>query len=395
MTKGTIIYIGGFRFPDGNAAAKLALNYARIFTALDYRVVFVGADDDSDTSVNVRKRTVQDYDVWTFERAHNFRGRLRRFFGIQNILSVVSAYDDIKIIICYNFRSVPFLRVIAYCRKNGIKVISNTTEWYGKTGRNVVFDFFRNIDTILRMYVANRHVDGLIVTSSFLRDFYGSANVVVVPSLSESFSSKNAVEPKGNREKVHLVYAGNPFCGDRRIKERSIIKDRLDKIISYLYKVFIEGYDFQFHIYGVTREQYLRALPEDQYMLDALKGVYFHGFVKGDAVYSAILNADFTVLVRDVNRVTLAGFPTKIAESINLGIPVLTTKIGDMDKYVTENKTGFFFDTDDDDYNISVLRRVLAMDYDEIDAMKRYCRESTVFRGESWLPPFAEFFNKI
>ena len=91
--------------------------------------------------MNVRKRTVQDYDVWTFERAHNFRGRLRRFFGIQNILSVVSAYDDIKIIICYNFRSVPFLRVIAYCRKNGIKVISNTTEWYGKTGRNVVFDF--------------------------------------------------------------------------------------------------------------------------------------------------------------------------------------------------------------------------------------------------------------
>jgi len=347
------------------------------------------------------KTKVLDYDVWNFECSHCMCHKINGFLSIKNILSVVSKYDDVQAIVFYNYRSIPFLRMVYYCRKNNIKVISNTTEWYGsKSGKNIGFQFVKNLDTILRMRIVNNQVDGLIVTSSFLKDFYEGSEVVVVPSLSESTIRLNPIEEKekdkDGRETIRFVYAGTPFGVGRRIKDRSIIKDRLDKAISYFYTVFIEGYDFQFDIYGITREQYLNSLPEDQSMLDALEGrISFHGFVRGDDVYSAIRKADFTVLIRDVNRVTLAGFPTKIAESINLGIPVLTTRIGDMDKYVSEDKTGFFFYSDNDDYNIDVLRKVLAMDRNAIESMKTYCRESTVFRGENWVSPIAEFLSRL
>ena len=396
MRKGTIIYIGGFRFPDRNAAAKLALNYARIFSCLGYNVVFYCADELETDERGLTKRKVFDYDVWSFNGPRNVQNRLSEFLGIKNILSVASRYDDVQAMIFYNYRSVPFLRMIPHCRKSKIKVISNTTEWYGKSGRSVAFELLRSLDTNLRMRVANKNVDGLIVTSTFLKDFYYDSEVVVVPSLSESVGRPNTAESEGRRGKVRLVYAGRPFSVDRKIKDRAVIEDRLDKAISYLYRVSAEGQDFQFDIYGITRQQYLTALPEDQSMLDALENkIFFHGFVTGEAIYSAIRGADFTFLVRDINRVTLAGFPTKIAESINLGIPVLTSRIGDMDKYVVEGQTGFFLEPDHEDYNISVLRRVLAMDCDEIDAMKRYCRKSTVFRAETWIPPVAEFLNRL
>ncbi len=378
------------------------MNYANVFTEIGYHVVFIGADNCSDMATNgLVKTKVLDYDVWNFECSRRLRYKINDFLGTKNVLSVVSKYDDVQAIIFYNYRSIPFLRMVYYCRKNDIKVISNTTEWYAsKSGKNIGFQFVKNLDTALRMKVVNNKVDGLIVTSSFLKDFYKGSEVVVVPSLSESASESairlNPIEAKDSRETIRFIYAGNPFSNGTRIKDRSIMKDRLDKAIGYFYRVFVEGYDFQFDIYGLTREQYLNSLPEDQSMLDALEGrIFFHGFVRSDVVCSAIRNADFTVLIRDVNRVTLAGFPTKIAESINLGIPVLTTRLGDMDKYVNEDKTGFFFRPDNDDYNISVVRRVLAMDRDEIESMKKCCRESTVFRWVNWVSPISEFLNRL
>ena len=42
--KGTIIYYGGFSLPDKNAAANRVVSNGKIFKALGYNVVFLGAD---------------------------------------------------------------------------------------------------------------------------------------------------------------------------------------------------------------------------------------------------------------------------------------------------------------------------------------------------------------
>lgn len=90
MKNGTIIYIGGFRFPNGNAAAKLALNYANIFSQLDYRVVLVGIDENSDTDGDERlKSKIFDYDVWNLKYDRSFRNRLCRFVSTENVVGIL------------------------------------------------------------------------------------------------------------------------------------------------------------------------------------------------------------------------------------------------------------------------------------------------------------------
>ena len=72
MSKGTIIYIGNFRFPDGNAAAKLALTYGKIFSELGYRVVFIGADERKPIHRKGVQGSVLGHDVWTFGSSLEF-----------------------------------------------------------------------------------------------------------------------------------------------------------------------------------------------------------------------------------------------------------------------------------------------------------------------------------
>ena len=44
--KGTIVYYGGFSLPDKNAAANRVVSNGKIFEALGYNVIFLGADYD-------------------------------------------------------------------------------------------------------------------------------------------------------------------------------------------------------------------------------------------------------------------------------------------------------------------------------------------------------------
>ncbi len=44
MSKGTILYVGGFELPDKNAAAHRVLSNGKIFRELGYNVVFIDVD---------------------------------------------------------------------------------------------------------------------------------------------------------------------------------------------------------------------------------------------------------------------------------------------------------------------------------------------------------------
>jgi len=50
-----------------------------------------------------------------------------------------------------------------------------------------------------------------------------------------------------------------------------------------------------------------------------------------------IKQANFSIIIRDTNRVTLAGFPTKFVESIACGTPVITNENSDIGDYIKNN----------------------------------------------------------
>ncbi|ELV8644694.1 hypothetical protein QNE66_004418, partial [Vibrio vulnificus] len=69
--------------------------------------------------------------------------------------------------------------------------------------------------------------------------------------------------------------------------------------------------------------------------------VVFHGRVPHNELISYISESDYSIFFRDDTRVNKAGFPSKLAESLTLGIPVITNEISSLKKY--QNVAGVNF----------------------------------------------------
>ena len=122
-----------------------------------------------------------------------------------------------------------------------------------------------------------------------------------------------------------IVYAGSPAK-----------KDSLFMILKAFSLVNAEIRDkIQFHIYGVNKEYYLEYGD-----LDSLpNNIFFYGRVSRDEVLSALQSADFTTLFRDdKERFSKAGFPSKVAESFSMGVPMITNYTSDLELYLIDKE---------------------------------------------------------
>jgi len=398
MSKGTIIYIGGFELPDKNAAAHRVMANAKIFSKLGYSTVFIGVDKDLkfDSSINTTKQDLEGFECWRTPYPKSSKEWFNYLTSIYRFLEIVNKYDDVKAVICYNYQTIAFARIIKYCRAKSIKVISDCTEWYGVSEGNILYKIIKYLDTVVRMKIINRGVDALIVVSNYLRKYYKYKAMVVIPTL---VNMNNLIEPNYlTSDIVNLFYAGIPFRLGRPLKNRKLAKDRLDKAIKYLFGIYQKNMNvaFRFDIYGMTKEQYIEVFPDDEYMLDKLKNnVFFHGYRNNEEVRNALRFADFTILIRDENRMTQSGFPTKFTESINCGIPVITTNTSDLDAYLVEGKNGFFIDKDNDNLAEKKLEKILTLDSAEINTMKEYCFKSNIFNIENWVEATRPIFEEL
>jgi glycosyltransferase involved in cell wall biosynthesis len=69
--------------------------------------------------------------------------------------------------------------------------------------------------------------------------------------------------------------------------------------------------------------------------------IIFSGFVSPEELKSLILNAKILCVPRKESTETTASFPTKLVEYLATGIPVLTTSVGDIPKYLIDGKNGY------------------------------------------------------
>lgn len=399
MSKGTVIYIGGFELPDKNAAANRVVANAKIFRDLGYSTILVGIDKEDRFTYSLEENRFNEYTYQnnvclTKSYPETKYKWLKYLVDINDFLFLVNKYSDIKAVICYNYQSPALNRIINYCKKNNIKVISDCTEWYGKTEGNIFFRGIKYIDTALRMKVVNRRVDGLILVSNYLKKYYTDKTSVVIPTL---VNNDTTISPTFNEQnRVKLVYAGIPFRLGKELKNKELAKDRLDLTISLMYEIFKKNINFELNIYGITKDDYLEVIPSDNEIINKMgEAIIFHGNIAHNILQSEINKSDFSIMLRDDNRTTQAGFPTKFTESINLYVPVITTDTSDLANYLVEGKNGYFLEIDNKEKSIEKLISILSKDKIEINSMKTYIKNTNIFNIGNWEKEVKIFFNNV
>lgn len=368
-----VLYIGGFNLPDKNAAAHRVLGTAKIIREAGYDVEFFCITKEPELAGAVKEVDGFKYVARLYPN------------GVSEWLKYITDFiksDYIKKIQCdyvlmYNFPAIAGKRVADYCHKAGIKVYAELTEWYVAEGHSPR-SYIKRLDTSLRMRVFSHKLDGVITTSKYLMDYYsGKVNNLMYLPFAVDLQEKKWCRDRdiAASTPTKLVYAGSP--GGKQ-------KDRVDELVN-------SAADFPnivVDIFGITEEQYIKDYQVKQ---TVPSNIVFHGRVSHAVALKMVRDADFEVVIRDDNRVTKAGFPTKFVEAFSSGTSVIATPSSNICDYLKDGVNGFVIDSKQT--LKACLNRISQMSVQEITAIEHAARNVTAFDFRNYVDAMKAFLR--
>jgi glycosyltransferase involved in cell wall biosynthesis len=359
-----VYYVGGFRFPDGDAAAARVLGTGKAVRAAGARVIFGGwekagrpQDRQSDGSFEFDGfRYVSQADL-----RYTHRSLAGRVAGValagRNTLRWLAreATRPGDVVISYHGGTYFLWRLKRWCQARGLRLVLDCTEWYAPRqlpGGRMSPAWW---DSEIRMRLLNPAVGRLMVISSYLERYYGSRRCAVlrVPPLIDledvKWASTGGAALAG--APLTLAYAGTPGR-----------KDLLANVFRAMLALRAQSEAVILNLIGPTRESLVQTVPETALSLNLLGDqVVFHGRVPQSDVPRRLMSSHFTVLLRPDAQYTRAGFPTKVVESLGAGVPVITNPTGDLSLCIQDGAEGVLLDDDSPESLALGMRRLIAL----------------------------------
>jgi glycosyltransferase involved in cell wall biosynthesis len=383
--RNVIVYIGGFKLPDRNASAIRVMDNAVLLQKLGYKVIVVGKLDDSQHYTQYDG--IECYDILQPSQSKSFKEYTKSIDSIVYIMEKVGL-ENIYAFIAYNYPAFSLQKLTNFARTQDIIPIADCTEWYGWEGYRIDRNIKRQIDTYYRMYFSAKATGNVICAGSYLQKHFNSQNTVIWPFCvnSEQKRWNIKLESQVNNPRV-LIYSGSPGIG--------MSKDKIDLIIEALYQLHLKGYDFVYKVLGITKSQYLHHFKSHKNLLNKMNNkVLFKGRVPHSEAIESIKAADFSLFIRPNNRVSNAGFPTKVMEAFSMGIPTITNATSDMVKYVKNNENGLIFDDVTKEEITKKLEFALKMSDDKLLDMKHQCIQNNPFDTKNFIDKIDKFLKE-
>ena len=346
--KKSIIYVGNFFFPDGNAAGKRVLGNVKIINQCGYTPIVLCFQKKQEKYLE--KRYIEGITVYTIPYSDGLKrlNNKKPFNAFRSILENAEKEYKISAVIMYTTMGTFDFnkKIISLCKKRSIKTVYDFCDYFDVIQKDNLFKYIiktRDLK-ILRNNVLKK-CDGIISISSYLKNFVkrDCPNVIIPP-----LSVKRCEYPENRKDKDNIVISYASYLSDknRPVEEW---KDRIDLIIDTFYGLQ-EKYkndNFLLKFIGFTKEAFINMLPSElkneyENKIDLLGSrLVFLGECENEVSQSEICSSDYTILLRDSKVSTNAGFPTKISESLSLGIPAITNLTSDIGNYVIDDKNGF------------------------------------------------------
>ena len=388
-----ILYIGAFRLPNYDAAAPRVLNNAKAFREAGHEVSFIswgGKYRETDLCEDGKYR-VDGFEYVITGELDGEGSLLKRAIdkmhrGEKSLAVIQKMIEQPDLIVMYNADRNWTKTMIRYCQEHNIKLANDMTEWYDNNELRPT-DILPNY---LNMTRTQHEVQNKVVISSRLEKYYKNSNNLLLPPLCDKAEDKWGKEVEDDRIKpfdgVTLIYAGNPAK-----------KDCVHTVINAVNELANGGAKIRFMILGTTRESYIERYKSLLKNSNLHENIMFLGRVSQDLIPAYYKKADFMVLLRKTSRKNMMGFPTKFAESMTAGVPVIANATSDLDKYIVNGRTGFLLDSCSyEDILFCLKNRVLLLDRSNIESMKLMtCNANSPFDYRSHKNAVEEFFKKL
>lgn len=366
-----IVYAGPFGFPSSDANSLRVRGMIEAFVAAGHEVhvVCLGEDRSDELIDGIRVTRIPEYAEGIMSRL--LGGVRGLFLGDVTARWLVQSGIRPDALILYGTHLGYLLRLKRFSRAYGVRLFLDVVEWYQPShlpgGALGPFAFANE----LSMRVMARRADGTFAISRFLEAHFARLGVPVlrVPPLFKQTSRPVSLFRVAD-SKLHLCYVGTPGR-----------KELLDELFAGLKNAVAAGAPVQMHMAGMTAEgARAQGLPVDE-LGGAIK---FYGRVQNQEAVSIVSACDFMVLLRPDQRFSRAGFPSKVAESLSCGTPVLANLISDLADYLKDGENAIIVRGADAHSVSESIQRAANLDVESLDAMRRSALStSSAFRPEN------------
>lgn len=389
----TVIYVGGFGLPDRSASALRALGNAAVLREAGYEVLVAGkfAEIPAPGLQPIRVNGVECHDVRQPFPNVPPTDYTRSSRTVRALVEHVGR-DRIAAVMAYNHPGFGLSRLHAMCKRAGIPLVNETTEWYVWEGFRPLSNARRILESRWRNTTLVKRAGNLICASHLLEARYPEVNSLVLPFALDTSQEVWRVAPDHSwcdaTDALRLVYSGSPGIG--------MFKDRLPLIVGALSRAAERGRDFRFAIAGISADEYLRSAPEHGDTLERYSARFrFLGRISHTSAVAVLKSCDISVFVRERNRMSEIGFPTKYAEAATCGVPVLTNRASDVADYLMDGENGVLLPNPTPRSVDAGIDRVLSMSADELARMKANASRENPFEVKAWVPRMRSFMDRL
>jgi glycosyltransferase involved in cell wall biosynthesis len=392
-----VVYVGAFRFPNGDAASQRVLGIGKSLREYGFDVIFCGWEQEP------RKEdmcnNIYTYDGFTYYSQRELdiqsSNKLEKLYNYitkgRKTLKWIRKYktnNEINYIIVYNSNVYFLILLYIYCRSNKIKLIADCTEWYqgshlpgGRYG-------MANLDNNIRIKYIYPLIKNIILISSFLEKIYSErkGKTLVIPPLIDINHSKWNVKSDLSdfSTKIKIIYAGDPGKKDL-LNVFFLAASKFNQRERKKIEIHLVGIDY----YKLSSFFFNKG--------DVPNYIKCHGRVplKDIPIYYSMAN--FSFLIRENLHYANAGFPTKVVESLACGIPVITNITSDLGKYIQDDVNGFFLDNPSEENVLYCFKRIANIDIQKHINMQREAKRtaSNYFHFENYSNLIGEYLRLI
>jgi glycosyltransferase involved in cell wall biosynthesis len=341
-----ILILSTDKFPNGNAGATRQEVIAKLLHECDYCPIVIGLGECTDFKHKyyngIQYFSYRSRGNSIFSKILNYllyKYRLKKF-----ILKCEVKFDAILVV------SIP-LNAFSYIKK--FAKISNTilihdcVEWYSSSEfklKHLSPEYFK------KNFVNKRLIDNnfsVISISSYLERYYQSKNIKTV-RIPFVLDVKNTTMVKEiNHTKTIFMYAG--------AMGRKDLLDGFIKAAASLNDDFKNKMEIR--IFGVSKDQLIKIGGVKKEDIERLKDTLkIFGRLPKEKIIENLQVAHFTILLRrSKERYAMAGFPTKVVESLASGTPIFCNLSSDLGDYIKDGRECIVVD----DLSVETIKNAL------------------------------------
>lgn len=383
-----VFICGYFNFPRGGAASNYVQYISNIFKSIGYDVYIISNVNkemiSTDCKVKYAELNIDSYQLAQKKIKHY----LDFNFGMGKIISNKLKQYNLRwddIVIAYSRDFSTLLSILRIGANTGAKTGLCLVEWFEKKDYDNYLVNMQFWNSTFCFHIINKRFDFIIPISTYIEKYYKdrACKTFVMPCLVDT--KEFGYTEKSVSEKRIFIFPGNGKMKDalyEMIKAFSLLSD-------------YEISRAEFHICGVGK--LAKKMLKDCNLENNLAGkIIIHNWMPYEELIELYRRAHFMILARDVSRMTLANFPSKIPETLSYGIIPICSRVGDYTKlYLIDGENSLIMDGCDVQTILGGIRRALAMTDQDIINYSNRCRitAETKFDYRQWVEPLNNFLE--